>query len=443
MKRIPFLIVMMLIVGLLAACGASNNEEQAGSSPSPSQKVEGSDQEADTNKKFTLKIVSSGNSDDGLDIATEIYKRTYPNATIEVITSPWGDGGQEMRNKELILLSSGQAPDIGKMVWGKEFFKSGVLEDITDEVKTWEIYSKLSEGQKQRITYKDKIFGITMGNNSIYLFYNKDILSKVGVTEPPKTIEELTAIAKAIKDQNLKTDDGKPIYATNFEGGNWATDYWLWSNGGQQMNEDYTKTLIDSPESIAAFQMMGDFVKNGWAPKVDGTYDQMWLNGQIAFFPTGDWGIASSVDAGINVGYALMPAGSSGQSITSLGGVEWGVFKNSNNKKEALDFLKVMVSDEYQMKFSRGVTDLAMYDNAEKQAAWKEEGALEAKLALRDQMRDSKYNFLEAPYLYPDGAKVYKQALERVLVGLEDPEKVMKEAAVQINKGIEEALQAE
>ena len=49
---------------------------------------------------------------------------------------------------------------------------------------------------------------------------------------------------------------------------------------------------------------------------------------------------------------------------------------------------------------------------------------------------DTTYNFLEAPYSFPDGASIYGTALEEILTGLKDPAEVMNAAAEEINAGI-------
>ena len=441
MKRvISVLVVMLLMFSMFVACGSSTTDNGTASTDTAAAPADTKDAvPAVDEMSGTLRIVASGNTDDGIDIATEIFKAKFPNANIELIAAPWGNGGAEMRNKELIMISSGDIPDVGKMIWGKEFFREGILVDITDEVKKFDIYPKYAEGQLERMTLDGKHFGITMGNNCIYQIYNKDILTKVGVTEAPKTYDELLALAKKIKDADLKNADGNPIYTANFEGGCWQTDAWLFANDGKQMSDDYSKTLIDSPESIKAFTLMQDFVKNGYAPKPDGSYDKLWLNGQLAIWTCGDWEIPATIDAKINAGYAVMPAGSSGKNTVSIGGVEYGIFKASKLQKLAIEYLKVITSTEFQMKFSRGVTDLTLYDNAEKQAAWKADGTLESKLVEKDQLKNSTYNFLEAPFIFPDSAKIYSDAMDKLLVRLDDPTATMTKAAADINKGIADA----
>lgn len=387
--------------------------------------------------EFTLKIVCSGERDDGIDIAERLYKEKYPNATLELITSPWGDGGSEMKEKELVMVNSGDMPDIGKMVWGKEFAREGLLMDLTEDIKNMDIYPNLSEGQLDRMQYDGQYYGMTFGNNSVVMFYNKDILAAAGWDTAPTTIEEVTKLGEDILAADLKTEDGNPIYLTNFEGGNWATDYWFWANGGTQMNEDFTKTLIDTPESIAAFQYMQDLVKNGSAPVMDGTGSQLWLNGQIALFITGEWDVPGSNDAGLNYGVTTTPVGPTGKNTVSVGGVEWAIFEGTEHKEEALDFIEILVSDEFAFEFGRGVTDLSLYDDPERQELWKADGLFEAKMAQKEQLASTQYNFLEAPFVYPEAKKIYADALEKILVKLDPVEETMKAAAEQINAGIE------
>jgi ABC-type glycerol-3-phosphate transport system substrate-binding protein len=387
------------------------------------------------NESFTLRIVGSSNMDEGIDVATKLYQKIYPKAKVDFITSSWGAGGRDTKEKELMMVNSGEDIDIGKMAWSKEFFRAGILADLTNSIKTWDIYKHLSKSQLERMTIDGKLTGITFGNNCIYMFYNKDILARIGVKNPPKTIAELTRIAKILKAKNLKAANGGNIYATSFEGGNWATDYWLWANGGKQMNASYTRTLIDSPESIKAFTVMQDFVKNGYAPKIDGSYDKLWLNGQITFWPCGDWDITATNDMKIKVGYAVMPVGPGGNTV-SIGGIEEGVFKNSKHKQEAIDFLKVLVSREFQLSFDRGVTDLTLYSDPVRVAGWKSNGTLASKMVEKQQMANTKYNFLENPFVFPDASKIYENALERILVNMENVRNVMKEAAAEINGGI-------
>lgn len=387
------------------------------------------------------------NSDNSLPNAIGAYNKTYPHLKFNVVTSGWGPGGQDMKEKELVMMSGGNYPDLAMMVWMKEFARNDLLLDLTDIAKTWDVYPHLAQGQLGRMTYNGRLYGLTLGNNCIIQFYNKDILQRVGMTGPLTTLDQVMELAHKIKAANLTTSDGKPIYAVTFDGGNWATDYWLWAGGGSQMNNDYTKTLIDSPESIAAYTFMQSFVKMGAAPKPDGTAQQLWLNGQVAFYPSGFWDAPASAQTKMNWDVAVMPKGPTGLNTVSIGGIEYAVFKKSPYQQEALSVIKAMASAPWQLntnpKTAADFTDLSAYDNPGKQAAWKQQGTgvLNSYLTTRDQVKQSsRYNFLEAPFVYPDASSTYNTALQEILVNLADPASTMKDAATQINQGISDAL---
>jgi len=434
-KRIVLCFIASMFVGMLSACGSTNTTDTA-TEETRSQDVDGvSDEE------FTLRISSTEPGEDRLDRAAEIFQEKYPNATIEFEVAPWGPGGSELRDKQLVSIAAGADLDIGKMIWAKEFYARGVLEDMTEIVQSWPLYEQYTEGQKERIMYDGKIVAPTRGNETVYMYYNKDIFEQAGITEPPQTLDEMVEVAKKIKEADLKTTSGNPVYTVNFEGGNWVTDYWLWAGGGEQMNDDYSKTLIDTPESIAAYKFMQEFVTNEWSPKPDGTYDQQWLNGQVAIWFCGDWNIEATVDAGINAGFAEMPYGPTDKNTVSIGGIEWGIFKSSQNKEKAIEFLEILFSDELAKETGLQFSNLDLWRDPEVQETWKEESQarFDSKMVQAEQLENSRYNFLEAPYVFPESSQIYNEALEKILVRGDDPETTMQEAARIINEGIAEA----
>ena len=447
-KKLFALLLAMIMMLSLVACGSNTQTVDSGSnSPNDAVSTSGDataevvgagspfEGELIDTREFTIRLVMNG-SDDLHQAAAQLWQTKYPNANVEKIDTAWGTGGSDCRNKQLIMLSGGEQLDIVKVVWGKEFFEKHIITDITDKVEQFDYWEYLTEGQKQRMNLDGKYYGATIFNNSVFLFYNKDLLEQLGVENPPDTIEEFEAIGEKLSAAGLKTPDGKQVYLTNFEGGNWNTDYWLWAFGGKQMNEDYTETLINSPESIIAYKHMQSYVEKGWAPQIDGSGDQAWLNGQLVFYVTGDWVIDSTNKAGINAGYTIMPAGENGVRTTSVGGCEFCVCKASKYQDESFDWLRALTSDEFQKIVTRSVTNVQFYDDAEMQTAWKDSGLYEGKMAMRDQLAYTTYNFLEAPYSYPDAFSIYNNALQKILTAMQDVTEVMNDAAKQINTGL-------
>ena len=433
-KVLVSLLALTTVSGTLAGC-QSNTPSQTLPANTTSNTASDASSGIDYNEAFTLRIATGG-SNEVFQVASDIYKKMYPNATLINIESPWGNGGQDARNKQLIALSSGDGLDIGKVVWEKEFYLEGITADLTDFMKSTEIYSKYTKGQLQRITLGDKITAITTNNNCDFLWYNKDLCKKLGV-EVPTTIDELEAVGNKLSAANLKTDSGLPVYLTNFENGNWNTDYWLWVFGGAQTDENFKTCLINSDASIAAYKHMQSYITKGWAPKVDGTGDQARLNGQLMFYVQGDWIATSTIQAGLNYGCTVLPKGTDGTNCASIGGADWVMFNQTKYPQQCLDYLKVLLSDEIQMNYS-SVTDVSYYKNTDKIATWDKTGITLAKQTTGLQLASgTKYNFLEAPYAYPDAYTIYNEALQKILTAMEDPTDVMTSAQAEIQKGLD------
>lgn len=418
-----------MCLGALVGCSNSDTAKENIATEKETQKGA----ESVSDEKFTLKISTTGEKDDGLDIAMEMYKERYPNVEYEIISSPWS----ETREKQIMMLSMGDVPDIGKLGgWAQEFYADGLVKNLTEDIKDWEMYDKFTEGQLQRMSYGEDICALNFNTNTMFMFYNKDILSQLGV-DVPTTFDDLKALGEKIVAEGTKTADGQKIYATNIPTNNpWELSSWVFSLGAEYMNEDFTQTLINSKESIEAHTLMQEFVKKEWAPVPDGTGDQLWLNGQIATYVTGEWNIPATLDAGINVGYTTMPTSGDYVSSGPIGGCDWAIFEGAEQPEKALEFLELMYSEAFQLRADRGVTDLAIYDNPEKQAVWKENGLLESKMVQQEQLKNAKYAFLDAPYNFPEGANVYNTAVQRILIKQEDVKAVLEDAATQINNGI-------
>lgn len=383
-------------------------------------------------EKFVLKISTSGKTDDNIDIAEKIFLKRYPNAKIEYIISPWS----ETREKQLILTAMNDIPDIAKTGgWAQEFYKEGILENLKPVIKQWDMYNKFTPGQLERMKYKEEICALNYNTNTFLLFYNKDILNSLGV-DVPTTFKDLENIGKLIIEMDLKSSSGNSMFATTTTTHPWELGSWIWSNDGVFMNSDLSKTIIDSPESIKAHSYVQKFIENNWAPMPDGTMDQMWLNGQLATYFTGEWTLPATIDAGINVGVTTVPVGEGGKSITSTGGCDWAIFKDAANKDKAYEFLEIMYSEEFQIQADRGVTDLNIYNNSEKLKNWKASGVLEAKKAQQKQLETTKYQYMDGPYMYPEGRAVYIEALERMFFNSEDPATVLSAAAEEINSNM-------
>src|SRR5260370_32701956 len=131
----------------------------------------------------------------------------------------------------------------------QQFAQSGALTPLGNYAISAKGYLK---GVVAASTYKVKLYGLQPITNSIALFYNKDSLTKVGVT-PPKTWAELRTDAKKLTSGSTY---GLALSApANYEG-TWQFMPFMWSNGGDERN-------IATPQVAAALQLLVDLKSDG------------------------------------------------------------------------------------------------------------------------------------------------------------------------------------
>ncbi|TNV19724.1 extracellular solute-binding protein [Buttiauxella sp. B2] len=83
-------------------------------------------------------------------------------------------------------------------IWPAEFNKFGLLQDVTARIPA-DVSSKIFDGAISTVTYKDKRWGMPWILDTKYLYYNKAMLAKAGITTPPATwadVEKQSAILK-------------------------------------------------------------------------------------------------------------------------------------------------------------------------------------------------------------------------------------------------------
>ena len=212
--------------------------------------------------------------------------------------------------------------------------RAGAFWDLTDYVKDTETYPNLagSAGIYNNISIDGRIYGIyrTRAYPRAGIYYRKDIAEKMGITKVPETIEELTALAKALNDYSADTyalnmcsytagtinvitvahgapnnwgiDENGDIYPAHkspayLEGLNWLRD--LYQAGGIDPNfATIDTTQWDNIERTEKAYMRFDCLDNGyrqqeWFEKNAGVTEQIWemvgtlkqADGEIAVWP--------------------------------------------------------------------------------------------------------------------------------------------------------------
>jgi multiple sugar transport system substrate-binding protein len=137
----------------------------------------------------------------------------------------------------------------------------------------------------QLIKLDGKTVAIAFDANSQHLFFRKDILEKAGV-QPPKSYEDVLAVAKAIKDKGLLD---YPLAAADKPGWDLGAEFvnLFLGTGAEFFEPGSAKLAINNDNGLKTLQMMKDLTQ--YMPPDYLTYDAdamkaQYLAGKIAMF---------------------------------------------------------------------------------------------------------------------------------------------------------------
>jgi multiple sugar transport system substrate-binding protein len=175
--------------------------------------------------------------------------------------------------------------------------------------------------------------------NLLGLWYNKDILDKIGVT-PPTTLAELnTDMAKA----TAAGYQGITLSGLPNSQGEWQAYPWL-TNSGYSYAKNGKAALSDGLSTVKSW------IDKGYLSKESTTWDQTvpfqkWAAGGVAFSENGNWQIATAKStAKFNYGVVPLPISSKGKIY--LGGEGEAIGKYSKNPSLAWKYLKATYFDK-------------------------------------------------------------------------------------------------
>ena len=277
------------------------------------------------------------------------FQKSHPNITIQAQAVPY----DAMHKKLLTSIAGGQAPDLirADIIWVPEFADLGALVTLDTAMSDFSTLSgKVFPGPLSTNQFKGHYYGLPLDTNTRVLLWNKTMYQAAGISGPPKTVEEFTAaVAK------LSNGKDKFGYAEGGTGG-WNFLPWLWTFGGNVTDANVTKAsgYLNGPDSVAALQWFTKLYQSkqsgpsvlGGDPHTDVGYAKD-LYGNVL---DGPWMVPIFKGQYPNktVEMAIVPAGKGGSSSV-VGGEDIVLFKQSQHKAEAMEFMRFMLSKQTQL----------------------------------------------------------------------------------------------
>ena len=279
----------MSLALLLSACGPASTPAASPSSE-PAGETQQQTAEAEPVTITYCNFNASGGNEETLQRMYEAFHEEYPNITVEIETIAMDDYFTQMQTR----VAGGTAPDCYEL--NIENFASyankGVLAEITDVD-----LSSLDETALSAFNVDGKQYGLPGNFSNVVLVYNKDLFDQAGIDYPNEdwTQDDVQAAAEAIRAL------GDDIYGY-YQPLTYNEFYKACAQfGGSLLNEDKTEFTINSPENVAAAQMMADRVLVSNVQPTDvqmggmGDWD-LFMSGRLGMIPTGIWAFQSFTD---------------------------------------------------------------------------------------------------------------------------------------------------
>jgi raffinose/stachyose/melibiose transport system substrate-binding protein len=194
--RIAVLLATASIV--FAAC--SGGSSPAPSSAAPSTPAQSGAPASQANAEpVTIEWWHIQNNDPGKSLwqtMADEFTAAHPNVTIEITVLE----NDTFKPKLQTEIQGGHVPDLFQS-WGgggmAEQVEAGVLKDITADVVDWA--DTMNAGAMGMYQLDGKQYGIPYDLGLVGIWYNKDLFTQAGITEPPATWEDLLAAVDKLK----------------------------------------------------------------------------------------------------------------------------------------------------------------------------------------------------------------------------------------------------
>lgn len=216
-----------------------------------------------------------------------------------------------------ILAASDELPewfDSDPDTWFADIVADGKAYSFEDLYKELGMYDQIFPISKEYARLSDGSLNLmTLQCNTEYFFYNKDLFEQAGITEAPKTFDELLADCKLLQDQEII-----PIAM----GADWPILRYIAQVPFRLTGNEYIENAVSGEGSfgeeagLKGAQFMQDiaqYFQEGWSSADYDTMNDLFASGQAAIMYNGTWALEQAdmigEDGNIkdNMGYFTMP----------------------------------------------------------------------------------------------------------------------------------------
>ncbi len=450
-RALAILLAGVMMFGL-AACGGSQNaadtNESAGNDAggAAAQETE-ADTEADGGQEEMTESGTTGGGDTTVRLAWlgSGQDKEALDACLQKFTDKTGIGVEtvyipgnwsEYFTKMQTMIAGGDYIDCAYVaVEGFEMFiDTGMAAPIDDWIAAHQeeyesTVGDIDPNMLEKVKFDGHVYAIPEEWNNVVTHFNTNLLEEAGLSLPDEnwTKEEFLEYCEKLTVEK----DGVKQYGCVLPDGYFAVEAWLYNFGAAYMNDDFTRSTINSPEAVEAFQLMQDLIyEYGYAPIPEKNVDiiQQLIDGNVAMGFWGRWPTNNyNANGFTDVAVQYIPSFHQNQPICGVGGIF--VMKDSQNPDAAASLANYIGSAEFIEKFMAAGAIPVLDSVAQKlvpELGYPENNKIyyeSAKTAIS----------VQAPVQYPECDALVTRVLSDILVNKADVQSTLDAAAAEMD----------
>lgn len=349
---------------------------------------------------------------------------------VDLINSAWDVCTDKIRTELSVGGSSYDVVDFDNSLVAM-YTENDWLEPLNDYDGVEEIKKEMFAGLVEKFSVDDTLYGVTWNNDTHVFLYNEVMLEKAGISEPPKTWDELIDQSQTLIEKGL-CQYGMPMRFNGNGAVNEMTNV-IYSFGGNAF--DGQEIIIgENKGALKAFEVVNSMMSDGTIDPASLSYDyetaaNVFLNGDSAFFLQAMPGLyttandpeQSQVAGQIKVApYTITDSKDTNVVLTVP--EAYAIPKNSEHKEAAWEFIKYMSSVEFDKEKVMKIGMLPIYESV-----FEDEEVLSTYPQFAELGEQVKFaRGLDDILWYDEYSNVFQSELQSMLLGDISPEECVK-----------------
>ncbi|MUT68261.1 sugar ABC transporter substrate-binding protein [Paenibacillus sp. NEAU-GSW1] len=363
-RRLPILLMVMIIMAVLSACGQGNNTPKSTeeATKAPEATAEETKAPETSGEPVTLTYAMwDANQAKGIRTMADEFEKANPGIKIDIEVTGWSEYWTMLEAGA----TGGSLPDVFWMHSNEiyRYASNNMLLDLTDRLKnsTKADLSKFPEGLNQIYNFEGKQYAVPKDFDTIGLWYNKTMFDEAKLEYPNEnwTWDDLYKAAKAL------TKDGKYGILTPFHNQEGYYNF-VYQNGGTIISAD-KKSGYDDPKTIEALEYYIKFIRDGLSPEIydDAARGEAIQNGVAAMGFFGSWNLSGfTANEFMAKNFDVAPLPKKEKQASIFNGLGNAIAFNTKHPEEAWKFVEYLSSKEGQDRQAELGIAISAYEGA-------------------------------------------------------------------------------